>query len=216
MSWREQDKERLGQAVVWRADGAQGSSEQPSLSGRERGGGQGQAVQLRVGASPERPVDQRPLPLKRLLLTGLCRKTREEELGLSWGNLVGFEDELALGVWGETLVQQQHPWTVCGTRWIPPHSHSSSQSSSTAPAIPNQSHVDDISGGVGVADRERLGLVETFQRHYGIIRLSVQEKQREKVLSPIIVCGQAELLFSSLNNYSKTITEQNSPLQPIT
>ena len=64
----------LGQAVVWRADGAQGTSEQPPLSGRDGGRGKGQAVQLCVGASPERPVDQRPLPLKRLLLTGLCRR----------------------------------------------------------------------------------------------------------------------------------------------
>lgn len=72
--------DRLGQAMVWRADGAQGSSEQPSLSGGERGWGQGQAVQLCVGASPERPVDQRPLPLKRLLLTRLCGETEEEEV----------------------------------------------------------------------------------------------------------------------------------------
>ena len=59
---------------------------------------------------------------------------------LSRGNLAGFEDKLALGVWGETLVQQQHPWTVCGTRWIPPCS--SSQSSTTAPAIPYVAHLN--------------------------------------------------------------------------
>lgn len=64
--------DRLGQALVWRADGAQGSSEQPSLSGCEGGRGQGQAVQLGAGAFPERPVDQGPLPLERLLLTRLC------------------------------------------------------------------------------------------------------------------------------------------------
>lgn len=64
--------DRLGQALVWRADGAQGSSEKPSLSGGEWSRGQGQAVQLGVGAFPERPVDQRPLPLKWLLLTRLC------------------------------------------------------------------------------------------------------------------------------------------------
>lgn len=70
--------DRLGQAVLWGADGAQGSSEQPSLSGGERGRGQGQAVELRVGAFPERPVDQRPLSLKSLLLTGLCGQKEEE------------------------------------------------------------------------------------------------------------------------------------------
>lgn len=62
------------------------------------------------------------------------------KLSLRWGNLAGFEDELALRVWRETLVQQQHPWTVCGTHWIP--SHSSSQSSTVSPTIPNVAHLD--------------------------------------------------------------------------
>lgn len=32
----------------------------------------------------------------------------------------------------------------------------------------------------------------------------------QQVLSPIIVCGQAEILFSSLNKYSETTTEQST------
>lgn len=39
---------------------------------------------------------------------------------MSRGHFAVFEDELALGVGGETLVQQQNAWRVCGSRWIPP------------------------------------------------------------------------------------------------
>lgn len=59
---------------------------------------------------------------------------------LSQDDLAGFEDKLTLGVWWETLVQQQHPWTVSGTRWIPPCS--SSKSSTAAPTIPNMAHLN--------------------------------------------------------------------------
>lgn len=58
------------------------------------------------------------------------------ERRLHWDNLAGFEDELALCVWWETLVQQQHPWTVCGSGWIPPCS------STTASTIPNVAHLN--------------------------------------------------------------------------
>lgn len=59
---------------------------------------------------------------------------------LSQHNLVGFKDKLTLGFWWETLVQQQHLWTVCGTRWIPPCS--STQSSTAAPTVPNVAHLN--------------------------------------------------------------------------
>lgn len=59
--------------MVRGADGAQGPSEEPSQGGGQRGGGQGQAVQLCAGAFPEGPVDQRALPLEGLLLSRLCR-----------------------------------------------------------------------------------------------------------------------------------------------
>lgn len=68
--------DRLGQAVICRANGAQGASEQPSLSGAE-GRRQRQAVQLRAGTSPEGPVYERPLPLKSLVLTGLWGRNEE-------------------------------------------------------------------------------------------------------------------------------------------
>ena len=70
----------LGQAVLRGAEGAQGSSEESSLIGRERGRGQGHVVQLCVGAFPEGPVDQRPLPFERLLLTRLCGDGGQEEV----------------------------------------------------------------------------------------------------------------------------------------
>lgn len=66
---------RLGQALVRGADGAQGPSKEPAQRWRQRGGRQGQAVQLRVGSFPEGPVDQGALPLEGLLLSGLCCKT---------------------------------------------------------------------------------------------------------------------------------------------
>ena len=56
---------------------------------------------------------------------------------LARGDLAGFEDELALGVWGETLVQQQHPGTVRGTG-----RSSCSQSSKSAPTVPNVAHLN--------------------------------------------------------------------------
>lgn len=59
---------------------------------------------------------------------------------LSRDSLAGFEDELALVVRWETLVQQQDPRTVCGTGGI--SDGSSSQTSSAAPAIPNVAHLD--------------------------------------------------------------------------
>lgn len=53
---------------------------------------------------------------------------------------VGFEDKLALVVRWEALVQQQDPWTVCGTARI---SHGSSfQTSGAAPAVPNVAHLN--------------------------------------------------------------------------
>lgn len=57
---------------------------------------------------------------------------------MSWcrDDLAGFQYKLALGVWRETLVQQQDPWTVCGTQRIPPNS------SAAAPAVPNVAHLN--------------------------------------------------------------------------
>lgn len=74
--------DRLGQAVVRGTDAAKGSSEQPSLSGGQWGGGQGHIIQLRA-AFPERPVDQRPLPLKGLLLTRLWGEEEQEAVSCS-------------------------------------------------------------------------------------------------------------------------------------
>lgn len=59
---------------------------------------------------------------------------------LSQDRLAGFEDKLALVVRWETLVQQQDPWTVCGTGGI--SYGSSAQTSSAAPTVPNVAHLD--------------------------------------------------------------------------
>lgn len=99
----------LGQAVVWGADGAQGSPEQPSLSGGQRGRGQRQAVQLCVGALPERPVDQRPLPLKRLLLTRLCGEEEEEEVSC------GYQTAGAWVMHGEVTGMELLVWSLCNS-----------------------------------------------------------------------------------------------------
>lgn len=100
--------DRLGQAVLRRADGAQGSSEQPSLSGGERVWGQRHAVQLRVGASPERPVDQRPLPLKGLLLTRLCGEREEEEVSCGFRHYLTVDACVTYVEVTGVHVQQQH------------------------------------------------------------------------------------------------------------
>lgn len=102
--------DRLGQAGLCRADGAQGSSEQPSLSGGERGRGQGQAVQLCVGAFPERPVDQRPLPLKSLLLTGLCGE-REGGRGELWSQTEANRCSLSNACWNHWNATAS--WSLC-------------------------------------------------------------------------------------------------------
>lgn len=70
--WCSTHHHRLWQTLVWRADGAQRTSKQAPQRWGQRGGRQGQAVQLCVGSFPERPVDQRALPLEGLLLGGLC------------------------------------------------------------------------------------------------------------------------------------------------
>lgn len=65
----------------------------------------------------------------------LTKKWRQSQ-----DRFVGFENELTLCVGWETLVQQQHPWTVCGTGCIP--AHPSSQSGGTAPTISNVAHLN--------------------------------------------------------------------------
>lgn len=76
--WAHHDS--LGRAVVRGADGGQRPPEEPPPRGAERGGRQRQAVQLRVGAFPEGPVDQRSLPLEGLLLSWLCTEEEQEEV----------------------------------------------------------------------------------------------------------------------------------------
>lgn len=79
LSWTHHD--RFGQAVLRRAEEAQRTAEELSLGVGQRRRGQRQAVQLWAGASPEGPVNQRPLSLEGLLLTMFCRDTVEEEVG---------------------------------------------------------------------------------------------------------------------------------------
>lgn len=55
-------------------------------------------------------------------------------------HFVGFEDKLALGVWGKALVQQQNFGAVRWTHRLPPKP--SSESARTASSIPNVAHLN--------------------------------------------------------------------------
>lgn len=65
----------------------------------------------------------------------LTNKWRQSQNGL-----VGFQNELTLGVGWKALVQQQDPWTVGGTGQIP--ACASTQAGCAAPTISNVAHLD--------------------------------------------------------------------------
>lgn len=65
----------------------------------------------------------------------LTNKWRQSQYGL-----VGFQNELALGVGWKALVQQQDPWTVCWTGQIP--ARPPSQAGWATPTISDVAHLD--------------------------------------------------------------------------